>query len=187
MRSDVEHVILVNHRDERVGTSEKVQAHERGLLHRAFSVFLVDDERRILLQRRSRQKYHSGGLWANSCCGHPRPHEPTVRAAHRRLFEELGTHSALQFGFRARYRASVSDGLVENEIVYVFFGRYSGHCDLNPAEVSETQWCAVPDLVSELGSRVDLAYWLKHYMSEHREEIVRCIDDVARARWGAAG
>jgi isopentenyl-diphosphate delta-isomerase len=186
MRSGVEHVILVNDRDERVGTAEKLEAHELGLLHRAFSVFLVDDKRRILLQRRSELKYHSGGLWANSCCGHPRPNESTLRAAHRRLFEELGTRSALGLGFKARYRASVSDTLVENEIVHVFFGRYSGHCDLNPAEVSDTQWCALPALMSELGFRRDLACWLKHYMNDHAEAVATCVEGVARARPSSA-
>ncbi len=176
--SHLEEVILVNERDERVGTAEKLQAHQSGALHRAFSVFLVDQRGRILLQRRSALKYHSGGLWANSCCGHPRPFEPTRKAAHRRLFEELGTRSALMVGFRARYRAELDSDLVENEIVHVFFGRYSGQCNPNCAEVSGTEFCDV----SELGARNDLAYWLKHYMNEHAREIARCIDEVARAR-----
>jgi isopentenyl-diphosphate delta-isomerase len=171
-----EHVILVNERNERVGTAEKLEAHRFGLLHRAFSVFLVDDKTRILLQRRHAQKYHSGDLWANSCCGHPRPAEATLRAAQRRVFEELGTSSPLRLGFRARYRVDLDNGLVENEIVYVFFGRYNGECAPNPAEVSGTELCSL----SGLSGRSDLASWLNHYIQEHPTELARCIEEVAQ-------
>ena len=109
--SHAEQVIVVNERNERIGTAEKLQVHRSGVLHRAVSVFLVDDRRRILLQRRSPTKYHSGGLWANSCCGHPRPFEPALKAAHRRLREELGTHSSIKLGFKARYQANLNNGL----------------------------------------------------------------------------
>src|SRR5688500_12367402 len=99
-----EHLILIDERNHAIGRAEKWDVHARGLLHRAFSIFLVDDAGRVLLQQRSRQKYHSAGLWANSCCGHPRPGERTHAAAKRRLHEELGATTALRYGFRARYR-----------------------------------------------------------------------------------
>src|SRR6266542_2930166 len=120
-----EHLILVDERNRAIGSAEKWSVHHQGLLHRAFSVFLVDARGRLLLQRRSRAKYHSAGLWANSCCGHPRPGERTLAGARRRLREELGATAELRFGFRARYRTELPNGLIENEIVYVYFGSAS--------------------------------------------------------------
>src|SRR5882672_3367199 len=118
-----EHLILVDQRNRAIGRAEKWAVHVEGRLHRAFSIFLVDAHGRLLLQRRSRAKYHSAGLWANSCCGHPRPGERTVAAARRRLDEELGVGDPLRFGFFARYRAELDHGMQENEFVYVYFGR----------------------------------------------------------------
>src|SRR6476659_2564751 len=100
---DNEPLILVDEHNRALGTAGKIAVHEQGLLHRAFSIFVVDEQGRVLLQQRSRQKYHSGGLWANSCCGHPRPGERTLKAARRRLGEELGVTGELSFGFFARY------------------------------------------------------------------------------------
>src|SRR5213080_4797375 len=102
-----EQLILVDERNRAGGHAGKTAVHRQGLLHRAFSIFVVDDAGRLLLQRRSLQKYHSGGLWANSCCGHPRPGERTVSAARRRLNEELGVANDLEFGFFARYDAGL--------------------------------------------------------------------------------
>ncbi|MEA2939167.1 MAG: isopentenyl-diphosphate Delta-isomerase, partial [Alphaproteobacteria bacterium] len=102
-----EQLILVDENNRAVGAAGKDAVHRAGLLHRAFSIFVVDDRGRILLQRRSPRKYHSGGLWANSCCGHPRPGERTVAAAQRRLNEELGVASTLSFGFFSRYQADL--------------------------------------------------------------------------------
>ena len=117
--------------------------HRAGLLHRAFSIFIVDDKGRILLQRRSREKYHSGGLLANSCCGHPRPGETTLVAARRRLTEELGIDAPLTFGFFSRYRADLDGGMQENEFVYVYFGPLIAQPNPDPAEVSEVEFASV--------------------------------------------
>src|SRR5215470_3815873 len=117
-----EQIILVDESNRAIGVAGKHAVHRAGLLHRAFSIFVVDDRGRILLQQRNPKKYHSGGLWANSCCGHPRPGERTVTAARRRLKEELGVSAALSFGFFARYRAELDHGMQENEFVYVYFG-----------------------------------------------------------------
>src|SRR5215216_3450594 len=97
-----EQLILVSEKNRAIGQAEKLAVHEAGLLHRAFSIFLVDSGGRLLLQQRSRKKYHSAGLWANSCCGHPRPGESTLRAARRRLGEELGADARLRYAFQAR-------------------------------------------------------------------------------------
>ena len=117
-----EKLILVDERNRATGSGGKAAIHRAGLLHRAFSIFVVDERGRILLQQRNPQKYHSGGLWANSCCGHPRPGERTVVAARRRLNEELGVTSDLSFGFFSRYRTELDNGMHENEFVYVYFG-----------------------------------------------------------------
>src|SRR5215213_7703405 len=125
MAGENESVILVNERDEPIGTAPKLDAHYNGELHRAFSVFIRDYEGRILLQRRANEKYHSGGLWTNACCGHPRPGEDTRVAAERRLHEEMGIHSELTEVGVFIYRDSVGS-LTEHELDHVFTGVYSG-------------------------------------------------------------
>jgi isopentenyl-diphosphate delta-isomerase len=132
-----ERLILVDERNRAIGSAAKTAVHRAGLLHRAFSIFIVDARGRIVIQQRSPQKYHSGGLWANSCCGHPQLGERTITAARRRLNEELGITSALSFGFFARYQADLDDGMHENEFVYVYFGRLMANPRPDPAEVSE--------------------------------------------------
>lgn len=171
MREDL---ILVNEQNRAIGCAEKWAVHERGLLHRAFSILLVDDQGQVLLQRRSRAKYHSGGLWANSCCGHPRPGERTLAAARRRLREELGATASLRFGFRARYRTALPNGLTENEIVYVFFGLVPTGLAPNPDEVSaiaRTNLTALQDDIARRPHRY--AYWLRYYFKNHFAAIRR--------------
>ena len=123
-----EPLILVDSRNRPVGSAGKTAVHRAGLLHRAFSIFVVDARGRVLLQRRSAKKYHSGGLWANSCCGHPRPGERTLAAARRRLYEELGVTSPLTFGFFALLSGRADHGMQENEFVYVYLGRSPRRC-----------------------------------------------------------
>jgi isopentenyl-diphosphate Delta-isomerase len=172
-----EQLILVDERNRAIGRAEKWAVHHEGRLHRAFSIFLVDDRKRLLLQRRSRVKYHSAGLWANSCCGHPRPGERTIAAARRRLREELGAEAALRFGFRARYCTGLPNGLIENEIVYVYFGRAPAAEDAiapNHAEVSEVGWMTLAELARDVTRRPrQYAYWLRYYLKNHRAAIAR--------------
>ena len=146
-----ESVILVNERDEPIGTAPKLDAHQNGRLHRAFSVFIRDCNGRILLQRRADDKYHSGGLWTNACCGHPRPGEETIVAAGRRLHEEMGIDSELDEAGVFTYRASVGDGLTEHEVDHVLTGTYSG--DPSPAteEVEKWQWISPDELRDWIG------------------------------------
>lgn len=177
-----EHLILVDARNRAIGQAEKWAVHQRGLLHRAFSIFLVDAAGRILLQQRSRAKYHSGGLWANSCCGHPRPGERTAPAARRRLREELGADSPLRFGFRARYRTALPNGLTENEIVYVYFGTTPAALDLNSDEVAATEWISLAGLRRDIERRPRrYAYWLRYYLKNHFAAIRRAVA-ATRAR-----
>jgi isopentenyl-diphosphate Delta-isomerase len=167
-----EELILINQSNRALGRGEKRAVHEAGLLHRAFSIFLVDAAGRILLQRRSRAKYHSGGLWANSCCGHPRPGEATRRAAERRLGEELGATTRLRFGFRTHYRAEFANGLAENEIVYVYFGAAPRGIRPNPAEVAEVAMRSLDELKKDAALRpAKYVFWLNHYLTRHDREI----------------
>ena len=143
-------VTLVDHDDREVGTEEKLRAHERGLLHRAVSAFLVDSEGRHLLQRRALGKYHSEGLWSNACCSHPFPGESTPDAVARRLREEMGVTVPLIPLLRYTYRAELDNGLIEHEIDHVFIGRFTGVPTPDPAEVSEWRWIAPDALDAEI-------------------------------------
>src|ERR1700729_4100405 len=126
MNDDAEEEILVDAHGGETGHAAKLAAHRPGLLHRAISVSIVDPQGRLLLQRRARAKYHSGGLWTNACCTHPRPGETTHEAAERRLSEELGVVCPLHWVLRTHYRARVGAELVEDEIVHLYHGLYVG-------------------------------------------------------------
>lgn len=129
-------VILVNEIDEPIGAMDKMEAHQKGLLHRAFSVFIFDAKGRMLLQQRAEEKYHGAGLWTNACCSHPLPGETTEDAAKRRLEEELGFVTSLKEIFAFTYRADVENGLIEHEYDHVFAGEYEGPIDANKTEVA---------------------------------------------------
>lgn len=133
----MEEVILVNEYDEQLGSMEKMEAHRTGVLHRAFSIFIFNDRNEMLLQQRASSKYHSGGLWTNACCGHPRPGEMTLTAAARRLREELNFSATLTEIFDFTYNASFDNGLVEHEFDHVYTGTFSGLIHPNPAEVQD--------------------------------------------------
>src|ERR1700743_3243063 len=124
--SDMQQVVLVDESDKEIGVMEKMEAHEKALLHRAFSVFIFDASGRMLLQRRALAKYHSGGLWTNACCSHPRPGETVQAAAERRLVEELGFSTPLCKAFEFIYRADFANGLTEYEFDHVFAGAFEG-------------------------------------------------------------
>ena len=189
---DDEQLILVDENNRAVGTAAKNAVHRAGLLHRAFSIFLVDAQGRLVLQQRHPHKYHSGGLWANSCCGHPRPGERTITAAARRLNEELGVASALSFGFFARYHVDFGNGMQENEFVYVYFGPLTSRLRPDPAEIVSVEFVSVDETAHRIKREPDsFAYWLRHYFRNHPDDIARCIGAVAgtlpRARLRAAG
>jgi isopentenyl-diphosphate delta-isomerase len=139
-------VILVDEKDLPLGSMEKMEAHEKGLLHRAFSVFIFNHEGEMLLQRRALHKYHSGGLWTNSCCSHPRPGEEVLAAAQRRLQEELGFVAPLEKLFDFVYRAEFHNGLVEHEFDHVFVGKHDGPVKYNEEEVMDYCYRSIDDL-----------------------------------------
>jgi len=143
-------VILVNESDEPVGTMKKMEAHEKGLLHRAFSVFIFDPKGRMLLQQRAAGKYHGAHLWTNACCSHPFPGEDVDKAASRRLNEELGFGTVLQEIFSFTYKAEVENNLVEYEYDHVFAGEYEGSIQPDPLEVSDFVYAAMSEIRKEI-------------------------------------
>lgn len=167
-----ETVILVDGRNRALGAAEKLDAHRRGLLHRAFSVFLTRPDGRFLLQRRSLEKYHSGGVWANSCCGHPRPGERTAAAARRRVGEELRLQCEPALQFTTRYTGPLDGGMTENEIVLVYSAPLSGDPAPDPGEVSELAFRSLDEIKEDIVRTPErVAIWLRHYVSEHEPEL----------------
>jgi isopentenyl-diphosphate delta-isomerase len=122
----VNKLILVDENDLAVGTAEKMEAHEKALLHRAFSIFIFNSKGEMLLQQRALSKYHSGGLWTNACCSHPYFEQDTLAAAEKRLLEEMGFKTPLTKAFAFVYKANFDNGLTEHEYDHVFIGRYDG-------------------------------------------------------------
>jgi len=130
-------VILVNEKDKPVGVAPKMEAHQKGLLHRAFSVFIFNAKGEMLLQQRANHKYHSGGLWTNACCSHPNPGEETRAAAQRRLKEEMGFNVPVEKIFDFVYKTELDNGLTEHEFDHVFAGEYNGPVDPDKNEVMD--------------------------------------------------
>jgi isopentenyl-diphosphate delta-isomerase len=143
---EIQHVILVNEKDEPTGVMEKIKAHEEGLLHRAFSVFIFNSKGEMLLQQRAMKKYHSGGLWTNACCSHPQPGEETNIAAQRRLKEEISLITPLEKVFDFIYKAKFDNGLTEYEFDHVFVGEYEGKINFNKKEVMDFCYKKMKDI-----------------------------------------
>jgi isopentenyl-diphosphate delta-isomerase type 1 len=151
----IENLILVDEDDHQIGESEKISAHKEALRHRAFSIFIFkkneQDCWQLLLQQRSQEKYHCGGLWTNTCCGHPRPGEETIKAAKRRLFEEMGVKMKLSYAGVFHYIAKFDTGLTENEVDHVFVGIYDNEkIEPNPDEVQDYRWVDLETVDKEL-------------------------------------
>ena len=145
-----ENVILVDKNDNPIGLMEKIEAHRRGLLHRAFSVFIIDDANRLLLQKRSQTKYHSPGLWTNTCCSHPRNGEIVIDAANRRLMQEMGMSANLKHMFSFIYRAEFDNGLIEHEFDHVFIGKSNSDPVINSDEVCEWKWTEIKKIKKDI-------------------------------------
>lgn len=147
---DFTQVILVDEQDHPSGSMEKMEAHQRGVLHRAFSIFIFNPAGEMLLQQRAMDKYHSGGLWTNACCSHPAPGETTPDAALRRLQEEMGFTTPLEKLFDFVYHARFGNGLTEHEFDHVFAGEYDGPVAVNPAEVMAIGYKSMDNIRQEL-------------------------------------
>lgn len=184
MSGDSDRVILVDAADRETGVADKLQAHREGLRHRAISVLIVDGAGRMLLQRRAMGKYHSGGLWTNACCSHPRPGEASLAAAVRRLREEMGFSCPLHPLFVTSYRAAVGD-LIEDEVVHVFGGVYIGPVAPDPAEVEAIEWRDIAGLVADIATQPQrYSVWFAKYLAEFHAEI-GAISQDATTRAGA--
>ena len=145
-----ENVILVDEKDNQVGLMPKLDAHEKGILHRAFSIFIFNSDYKLLLQKRASSKYHSGGLWTNTCCSHPRDGEDTIDAANRRLYEEMGIKTSLRKVFDFIYRAELDNNLIENEFDHVFYGVYNEDPILNTDEADDFKWIDMETLKNDI-------------------------------------
>ena len=160
-------IILVDDRDMQIGVMGKLETHQKGLLHRAFSIFVGSERGELMLQRRSAGKYHCGGLWTNTCCGHPRNGEDLAHAAHRRLREEMGFDCALQEIFAFHYEVAFDNGLRENEIDHVFVGRYGSDPVLNPEEAEDWKWVRMDDVRADiLKNAGKYTYWFAAALEE---------------------
>lgn len=157
-----DHVILVDQIDQVTGLMEKMEAHQRGKLHRAFLVFIFNQNGEFLLQQRALDKYHSGGQWSNTCCSHPYPGEETEAGAKRRLQEEMGMDCELEFGFSFIYYADLKDGLSENEFDHVYFGVSDTLPVPNPDEVAAFKYVTLETLETQLETNPEhYTIWLK--------------------------
>jgi isopentenyl-diphosphate delta-isomerase len=170
--NDSDPVILVDANDVEIGTMAKLDAHRKGLRHRAISALVKNAKGDFLLQRRNPAKYHSGGLWTNACCSHPLPGESTADAAQRRLMEEMGVACPLQPLFVFAYDTPVPGGLIENEVVHVFGGSHDGPVKPDTAEVSEYKWISLAALTADVAARPD-AYtaWFRKYLDKRGHAI----------------
>lgn len=161
-------VILVDENDNKIDTEEKLKAHKKGLLHRAFSVFVFNNKNELLMQKRAERKYHSGGLWTNTCCSHPAPDESTENAAHRRLREEMGFDCRLKEVFSFTYKVSFGNGLIEHELDHVYVGKYNKDPKPNPKEVNDYKWISLENLKAGIENNPDkYTYWAKEIINNH--------------------
>jgi isopentenyl-diphosphate delta-isomerase len=162
-------VILVDENDEFMGYGDKLEVHRKGLLHRAFSVFLYDDQGQMLIQQRALTKYHAGGLWANTCCGHPFPGEEPLEAANRRLFEELGLRSDLKPLTHIYYKKLLDHGMIEHEYVHVFQGRFDGSAMApDPQEIMDVAFVSPQALRADAQAHPHkYAAWFEHYLTDY--------------------
>lgn len=169
MNDATEAVILVDETDRPVGTAAKLEVHRSGQLHRAFSILVHDGAGNLLLQKRHPAKYHSGGLWTNTCCGHPRPGEDTAAAATRRLTEEMGFACALQPLGTHLYRADVGNGLVEHELVHLFAGVHTGAIHPDAHEAEATAWRPLAEIRCEAEATPErFTVWFRRYLAERQ-------------------
>ncbi len=145
-----ENVILVNEKDEQIGLMPKMEAHQKGVLHRAFSVFIFNRKDELMLQQRAHTKYHSPGLWTNTCCSHQREEESNIEAGKRRLLEEMGFSTELKDTISFIYKAPFDNGLTEHEFDHILVGKYDGDPVLNPEEASAFKWLSLEKVKKDM-------------------------------------
>lgn len=160
-------VILVNENDEQIGLMPKMEAHEKAILHRAFSIFILNDDNELMLQQRAMHKYHSPGLWTNTCCSHQRDGESNLAAGSRRLQEEMGFTTALKETTSFIYKAPFDNGLTEHELDHILLGNFNASPDINQEEVAAWKWMALHDVKTDIREHPELyTEWFKIIFSE---------------------
>lgn len=145
-----ENVILVDKNDTQIGLMSKLDAHKKGILHRAFSVFVLNNNNEIMLQKRAYNKYHSGGLWTNTCCSHQREGENSIEAGKRRLLEEMGFETELKILTSFIYKVEFENGLTEHELDYLLIGKYLKSPVINKQEVADWKWMKVELIADDI-------------------------------------
>ena len=171
-----EHVILVDKQDNPIGLMEKIEAHEKALLHRAFSVFVFNDKNELMLQQRAAEKYHSPLLWTNTCCSHQREGESNIEAGKRRLQEEMGFSCELEEVFSFIYKAPFDNGLTEHELDHVMIGRFNDEPHINPEEVASYKWMLLEDVKKDIENHPEkYTAWFKIIFKESYNKISKFI------------
>jgi len=172
-------VILVDEQDNEIGVMDKLEAHQKGLLHRAFSVFVFNKKNEMLLQKRAVEKYHSGGLWTNSCCSHPAENETVLNAGHRRLKEEMNYQCDLHEGFHFIYKVALDNDLTEYELDHVLIGLSNDNPIINPEEASDFKWISIPQVLKEIEDRPsDFTFWFKVIMKDYLVELENNLNKI---------
>ena len=157
-----EHVILVNEKDQEIGLMPKLEAHQKAVLHRAFSVFIFNSENELMLQQRASDKYHSPNLWTNTCCSHQRSGESNIQAGTRRLYEEMGFTTSLKEITSFIYKAPFDNGLTEHELDHIMVGYYNEDPVINSEEVEDWKWMKIEDVKKDISLNPDLyTAWFK--------------------------
>jgi isopentenyl-diphosphate delta-isomerase len=170
-------VILVDEFDTEIGQMEKLEAHQKGVLHRAFSVLIFNDKKEMLLQQRAYGKYHSEGLWTNACCSHQAPNESNFEAAKRRLMEEIGMECTLKKGFTFRYKTNLENNLIENEFDHVILGFSNENPILNPTEAIDYKWISILDLLDDMHKKPEkYTDWFKLILLDHYDQLTQSLN-----------
>ena len=165
-------VVLVDKEDREVGVMEKLEAHQKGLLHRAFSIFVFNDNNEMLLQKRALGKYHSGGLWTNTCCSHPGENESILEAGKRRLLEEMNYTSKLAPSFSFIYKVDLDNDLIEHELDHVLIGMSNEDPILNPEEASDFKWVSIDSVLKDINEKEeDYTFWFKLILKNYRNKL----------------
>lgn len=159
-------VILVDENDLEIGYLEKMEAHQKGMLHRAFSVLIFNSKNELLLQKRAASKYHSAGLWTNTCCSHPRPNEPMPEAVNRRLNEEMGIDLTPNFAYKFLYKAELENDLTEHELDYVFIGQCNDNPVINKQEVADWKFLSLHEIRKDIVKNPEqYTFWFKEILN----------------------
>jgi isopentenyl-diphosphate delta-isomerase len=163
--------------DTEIGQMEKLEAHQKGVLHRAFSVLIFNSKNELLLQQRAFGKYHSEGLWTNACCSHQAANETTFEAAARRLHEEMGMRCSFKEGFKFRYKTELENNLIENELDHVILGFSDENPILNPSEAQDFKWISMDNLLNDMHQHPEkYTVWFKLILLDHYEELIQSLN-----------